>query len=87
MLGYWTSFVSEGIPHAPGEDPWRPYGRDRAYMAFEAAPRQRVDPPNGYDLQEAVVCRRRAQGHLAWHWNVGVIAPPLPLEASGCDRY
>ncbi len=84
MLGYWTSFVRDGTPRVAGEDTWRPYGRDRAYMAFDAAPHLRVGPPNGYDLQEAVVCRRRAQGDLAWHWNVGVVAPPLPSAAAGC---
>lgn len=84
MLGYWAAFVRDGAPRAQGEQAWRPYGRERAYMAFEEAPRLRAGPPNGYDLQETVVCRRRARGDLAWHWNVGVIAPPLPSATSGC---
>lgn len=48
-------------------------------MAFEAAPEPRTGPPNGYALNEAVVCRRQA-----WRWN-GVIAPPLPAPTSACD--
>lgn len=84
MLGYWAAFARDGLPRAPGEQAWPAYGEDRAYMAFEDAPRPRAGPPNGYALHEAVVCRRRAAGGLAWHWNVGVIAPPLPATSPGC---
>ena len=84
MLGYWATFARDGAPRAAAEAEWRPYGQDRAYMAFEDAPRLRAGPPNAYGLHEAVVCRRRAQGGLAWHWNVGVIAPPLPPPAPVC---
>lgn len=77
MMNYWANFARTGVPSAEGEAGWRPYGEDRAYMAFEDAPHMRAGPPNGYQLYEAVVCRRRAHG-IAWHWNVGVIAPPLP---------
>lgn len=84
MLGYWTSFVKDGRPQAAGAADWRPYGPERAYMAFEAEPVPRIDPPNAFAFNEAVVCRRRADGHVAWHWNVGVIAPPLPNERSTC---
>lgn len=85
MASYWATFARDGAPRAQGEDEWRPYAEDRAYMAFEAAPRLRAGPPNGYELHEAVVCRRRAHGGLAWHWNVGVIAPPLPPPSPGCE--
>lgn len=83
MTSYWTTFARNGAPRAAGEAAWRPYGEDRAYMAFEAAPRLRTGPPNGYALHEAVVCRRARHG-LAWHWNVGVIAPPLPPPSPDC---
>lgn len=85
MLSYWATFARDGVPRAPGEEVWRPYGRDRAYMAFEDAPRLRAAPPNGYEIHEAVVCRRRAH-QIAWHWNVGVIAPPLPREGGSASR-
>ena len=84
MLSYWATFARDGAPRAQGEEGWRTYGPDRAYMAFEDAPRMRAGPPNGYEIHEPVVCRRRAQGGVAWHWNVGVIAPPLPPAAPGC---
>ncbi|MBI1407548.1 MAG: carboxylesterase family protein [Caulobacter sp.] len=79
MMEYWASFARDGVPTASGEPAWRPFGADRAYMAFEDAPRMRAAPPNGYALHEAVV-RRRRESHIPWNWNVGVIAPPLPPE-------
>jgi para-nitrobenzyl esterase len=85
MMSYWATFARDGVPRAQGEETWRPYDRDRAYMAFEDMPRVRAGPPNSYDLNEAVVCRRRAH-HIAWHWNVGIIAPALPPEAPGCRQ-
>lgn len=84
MQGYWADFIRDGAPRAEGEAPWRPYGHTRTYMAFEDEPRLRAGPPNAYDLHETVVCRRRARGDLPWHWNVGVISPPLPLPAPQC---
>ncbi|MBW8302747.1 MAG: carboxylesterase family protein, partial [Brevundimonas sp.] len=84
MLGYWATFARDGAPRAPAEDEWRPWDQGRPYMAFEDAPRLRAGPPTGYGLHEAVVCRRRVQGGLAWHWNVGVIAPTLPPPSPGC---
>jgi len=85
MLAYWASFARDGVPRAPDAPAWPAYGPDRGYMAFEDAPRPRTDPPNGYALHDAVVCRRRARGDLAWNWNVGVIAPPLPERSPACD--
>ncbi|MCF8506080.1 MAG: carboxylesterase family protein [Caulobacter sp.] len=87
MLAYWASFARDGVPRAPGAPAWPAYDQARAYMAFEDAPRPRAGPPNGYSLHEAVVCRRRARGDVAWHWNVGVIAPPLPPSTPGCDHH
>jgi para-nitrobenzyl esterase len=85
MLSYWAAFARDGIPRAQGEENWRPYDRERTYMTFEDVPQLRTGPPNGYEIHEAVVCRRRAQGGIAWHWNVGVIAPPLPPEFPECQ--
>jgi len=77
MLGYWASFARDGRPVATGEAAWGPYGTTRAYMRFADAPGMSAGPPNGFDLHEAVV-RRRSIAGVAWHWNVGIIAPPLP---------
>ena len=54
-------------------------------MAFAESP----DPgtnllPGAYELNEQVVCRRRANGGIAWNWNVGLLSPPLPAQAPGC---
>jgi para-nitrobenzyl esterase len=84
MLGYWASFARDGVPRAQGEEEWLRYDQNRTYMTFENVPHMRAGPPNAYDLNEAVVCRRRAH-HVAWYWNVGVIAPPLPAAAPGCQ--
>jgi para-nitrobenzyl esterase len=37
-----------------------------------------------YALHEAVVCRRRAVGDIAWNWNVGILSPPLPPQTADC---
>jgi para-nitrobenzyl esterase len=34
--------------------------------------------PGMFELNENVVCRRRVSGDLPWHWNVGLISPPIP---------
>ncbi|MAN66938.1 carboxylesterase family protein [uncultured Hyphomonas sp.] len=84
MLSYWASFVRDGVPRAVGEPDWPPYGESRTYLAFEDRPLVRSEPPNRYELHEAVICRRRAQGGVSWNWNVGVISPPLPPPAPVC---
>jgi len=85
MVGYWTSFARTGAPTAAGEPAWPAFGSAGAYMAFEDRPRPRAGLlPGMYALQEAVVCRRRAQGDTAWNWNVGLWSPPLPPQAPGC---
>lgn len=85
MLDYWATFARAGRPQAEGEAEWPVYGEDRAYMAFEDLPRGRSGLANGYELHEAVVCRRRAEGGIAWNWNVGIIAPPVPHQSEVCD--
>jgi para-nitrobenzyl esterase len=84
MVSYWATFARNGAPSAENQPAWRAYGSDRSYMAFEDAPHMREGPPNGYEIHENVVCRRRAQGSIAWNWNVGVISPPLPAGAQQC---
>lgn len=85
MLAYWASFARDGTPAAAGQPQWHPYGDARAYMAFDATPVAGEHlMPGMFELVEQVVCRRRAQGGLPWHWNVGIVAPPLPGGAAGC---
>ncbi len=83
MLDYWASFARTGRPSAAGQPAWPAYGSERAYMAFEDAPRPRTDlMPGMYEFNEQVVSRRRAKGGIPWNWNVGLASPPLSPKAS-----
>jgi len=83
---YWASFIKTGTPAATGEPRWQPFGSTKAYMDFADVPKAATDPmPGMYDLQEEVVCRRRAEGKTPWNWNVGIVAPRLP-EAAVCVK-
>jgi len=85
MLGYWTSFARSGTPAAGGQPAWQPYGATRAYMAFANAPRPGTHLlPGMYELNEQVMCRRRAAGGVPWVWNVGIVSPPLPPARPEC---
>ncbi len=85
MLKYWVSFARDGVPAAPGASAWTAYGEERAYMMFDGAPQPGEHlMPGMFELVETVVCLRRAHGGLPWHWNVGVVSPPLPAGAPEC---
>ena len=79
MLEYWSSFARTGAPRASRQADWPAYGSERAYMHFAEVPQRRAHlMPDMFELNEEVVCRRRAQGDQAWNWNVGIVAPALP---------
>ncbi|MGA7156556.1 MAG: carboxylesterase family protein [Acidobacteriaceae bacterium] len=85
IIGYWTSFARTGKPQAAGEPDWPSYGAAGAYMAFEEAPQPAADLlPGMYAFNEEVVCRRRAQGDIAWNWNVGLWSPKNPPPQPRC---
>jgi para-nitrobenzyl esterase len=85
MSAYWASFARDGVPHVGGQPRWQPYGLDKAYMAFTDVPTPGTHLlPGMYEFNEQVVCRRRANGGIAWNWNVGVLSPPLPPQTSQC---
>ena len=85
MLDYWASFARAGIPTAANAPSWPAYGRERAYLAFEDAPHAKLDLMAGmYELNEQVVCRRRAKGGIPWNWNVGLASPLLPAAVPQC---
>ena len=85
MSAYWAAFARVGVPHVRGQPQWQPYGSDKAYMAFTdvATPGTQL-LPGMYEFNEQIVCRRRANGGIAWNWNVGVLSPPLPPQGSEC---
>jgi para-nitrobenzyl esterase len=85
MVGYWTAFARDGAPSAAGRPVWKPYGAGRAYMAFADAPKPAQHlMPGMYELNEQVVCRRRAKGGIPWNWNIGILSPPLPAGDPRC---
>ena len=87
MIDYWASFARTGTPAAANAPSWPAYSRERAYLAFEDVPHAKVNlMPGMYELNEQVVCRRRARGGIPWHWNVGLASPPLPAAVPECHR-
>ena len=85
MTDYWASFARSGVPSAAGQPQWPAYGAERAYLAFEDVARAKTHlMPGMFEFNEKVVCRRRAQGGIPWHWNVGLASPPMPPEAAQC---
>jgi len=85
MMGYWSSFARTGTPEAAGEPAWPLFGKTHAYMAFKDTPQPSDNlMPGMYTLNEAVVCRRRAEGNTPWNWNIGLLSPPMPAQAPGC---
>lgn len=86
MSDYWASFAATGKPRAKGWPDWPSYAENRGFMHFADVPRAGNKLfPGVAALHEAVVCRRRAAGNIAWNWNVGVVAPPLPPKTKGCQ--
>jgi para-nitrobenzyl esterase len=85
MVGYWTSFVGTGEPTSAAAPTWPTFAPGETVMAFQDVPRVSADPlPGRYALQEAVVCRRRLKGDVAWNWNIGLWSPPMPAREDGC---
>ena len=85
MTGYWSAFARNSTPAAAGEARWPPYDGTQAYMAFTDTPHPAAHLlPGMYQLNEQVVCRRRARGGIPWNWNIGIVSPPLPPEVSQC---
>lgn len=85
MMSYWTSFARTGRPRAADEPDWPAFDETGSYMAFEAVPQPSAHLlPGMYELNEEVVCRRRASGNVAWNWNVGLWSPKLPAQQPQC---
>lgn len=85
IIGYWSAFARTGRPQATNQPDWPVFGTTSSYMAFREAP-QAADHllPGMYELNEEVVCRRRASGDIAWNWNVGLWSPKLPAQREQC---
>ncbi|MES2391155.1 MAG: carboxylesterase family protein [Acidobacteriota bacterium] len=85
MMEYWSSFARTGNPRAVHQPDWHPFGATGSYMAFKSTPELSVHLlPGMYELDEEVVCRRRAVGDIAWNWNVGLYSPKNPAPQPKC---
>ena len=85
MLDYWTNFARSGKPTAAHAAAWPAYGASRAYLHVTDSPHAATElMPGMYDLNEQVMCRRKATGTIAWNWNVGIVSPPLPPAVPAC---
>ena len=83
MLDYWASFAATGTPVAKNQPDWPAFDTARSYMRFAGRPLpERGLMPGMYELNEEVMCRRRAQGDQPWNWNVGLASPPLPPKGA-----
>ena len=87
MIGYWSSFARTGRPRAANEPDWPAFDSTGDYMAFTDAPHPSKHlMPGMYELNEEVVCRRRASGDIPWGWNVGIISPKMPRPTEQCKH-
>ena len=87
MIGYWSRFARTGRPQAANEPDWPAFGSTGAYMAFTDTPHPSENLlPGMYELNEEVVCRRRASGDLPWGWNVGIVSPKIPPQRAQCKH-
>ena len=85
MIDYWASFTRDLRPSARLAPAWLAYGRARNYAWFGPSVRMRRNLfPGMFELNESVMCRRRAANRDGWNWNVGLNAPELPPATAGC---
>jgi len=75
MMGYWTSFVREGVPKAPGEPLWPRFtSEDRGYLDFDDRPAVAHNlQPGAFAFADALVASRRQQGR-GWRLDIGFSA-------------
>jgi len=75
MLSYWTSFVREGVPKAPGNPPWPRFTeRQRGYLDLNDRPYADHDlQPGAFAFADALIAARRRQGH-GWRLDIGFSA-------------
>jgi para-nitrobenzyl esterase len=80
MMGYWTSFVRDGVPKAEGQPNWPRYSsRDRPYLDIDDRPSAGLDlQRSAFALADGLVAERRKQGR-GWRLDIGFSA----VDASG----
>ena len=87
MTDYWVSFAKTGKPQSAKGPAWPAFGTGHIYMHIEQQPKAGTRMmPGMYELNEEVVCRRRAASTQPWNWNVGLASPKMPAAAKACGR-
>ena len=88
MIDYWTSFARTGHSAAARDAAWPRFGMAGTYMHFGEVPKAETRlMPGMYELNEQVMCRRRAAGNEPWNWNVGLASPDMPPPTKSCERH
>jgi len=84
MMGYWTSFVRDGVPRAPGNPPWPRFtAQQHAYLDLDERPAAARDLlPGAFAFADALVVGRLQQGH-GWRLDIGFSAYPPPNDPAG----
>jgi para-nitrobenzyl esterase len=75
MMGYWTSFVRDGVPKASGEPPWPRFTlQERGYLDINDGPAAGHDlQPAAFAFADALVADRREHGR-GWRLDIGFSA-------------
>jgi para-nitrobenzyl esterase len=75
MMGYWASFVRDGVPTATGEAAWPRYVVGQGgYLDIDDRPSaQRELQPGAFTLADTLVAKRRQQGR-GWRFDIGFSA-------------
>jgi para-nitrobenzyl esterase len=84
MMGYWTSFVREGMPKAPGNPPWPRFtAQQHVYLDLDERPTAARDlHPGAFAFADALVAGRLQQGQ-GWRLDIGFSAFPPPSDPAG----
>jgi len=79
MLGYWTSFVRDGVPRAPGSPSWPRFtAQQRGYLDLNDSPVAAKDlHPGAFAFADGLVASRLQQGR-GWRLDIGFAAFPAP---------
>jgi para-nitrobenzyl esterase len=84
MLGYWTSFVRDGVPKAPGSPAWPRFNaKDRGYLDIdERLTAARNLHPGAFAFAEGLVAGRLREGR-GWRLDIGFSAFSVDGPAAG----
>ena len=84
LLGYWTSFVRDGVPTASGMPAWPRFtAKERGYLDIDERPTAARDlHPAAFAYADALVASRRQQGR-GWRLDIGFSSFSVDAPAAG----